>query len=233
MAEKKEQVIEELSVNNVKEMESKIVDAIKKNPDNKPTEEEIKEAEETFNSVANGFQLKSWDIGELEDAQEHIDYLNHFLENRAFWTKNVWMGMLRFKEELDDAEKFVKTNKGKSPLKLGYQALEFLYFILQSPGGLGIETAKSFEAENDKYVKIFDSVANILQGVRDELKEIQFLQDQVTALNQGFYLEREDGTIEAKEAREKKEAEEAEISIKEQDENKPVLEPEVVIGKVK
>lgn len=181
----------EVEINNVKELDSKLAEAIKNN-ENKPSEEEIKEAEEKFSEASRNFSVKSWDIGEPKDSQILVDYLNHFVDNRLFWTKNGWMGVIKMKEELNDAENFIKANP-KSPLKLGYQALEFIFYSLQNPGGVGHQTAKDFEEENDIYVAAFDAVGAKIVEAREELKNIQFLQDQYAAMAQGFYLEVEDG----------------------------------------
>jgi len=185
MAEKKAPA--ELEINNVKELDEKLAEAIENN-ENKPTEEETAAAQKEFEDAGAAFSVKSWDIGTAEDGQANIDYLNHFVANRIFWTKTGWMGVVKMQEELDDAATFIKTNP-KSPLKLGYQALEFIFYSLQNAGGVGYQSAKDFEQENEIYAKVFDSVgANIVEA-RKELKEIQFLQDRYAAMAQGFYLE--------------------------------------------
>jgi len=189
--EQKKEIVEEISINNVGKIEGKLKEAIEKNPENKPTEEEVTLAEKEFAEESENFNTSSYELGTKEDASELIDYTRHFIENRAMWSKNAWMGMIKFKQELDDADKFLKDNPDKAGFKMGYQAIEFLYFLLQNPGGIGYESAKSFENENTKFVKLFDATADMLQTLRDRLKKIQFLQDKVTAMKQGFYLELE------------------------------------------
>jgi hypothetical protein len=184
--EKKEKPAE-LEISNVKDLDEKLAESIKNNP-NKPSEEEIEEAKAKFEEASKEFSIKSWDIGEAEHAQAHIDYLNHFIANRLFWTKNGWMGVIKMKEELKDAEQFVKMNPG-AHLKLGYQALEFMFYSLQNPGGIGYQAAKDFEGENEIYAKIFDAIGQNIAKARQEIKDIQFLQDQYAAMVQGFYLE--------------------------------------------
>ena len=183
----KEQPAAELEINNVQELDAKLAEAIDKN-DNKPTDEEVEEAQKKFQEASEEFGTKSWDIGEPESATEFTQYLSHFLRERVFWTQNGWMGVIKMQEELDDAEKFIATNP-ESPLKLGYQALEFIFYSLQNPGGVGLESAKNFEGENELYAKVFDAVGSQIAEARKELKEIQFLQDQYAAMAQGFYLE--------------------------------------------
>jgi len=181
----------ELEINNVKELDAKLAEAIKNN-ENKPTEEEVAEAQKKFEESSRNFSVKSWDIGENEQAHEFLDYLQHYVRNRIFWTQNGWMGVVKITEELDDAEKFLKTNP-KSTLKLGYQAMEFMFYSLQNPGGVGLQTALDFEQENEIYAKVFDSIGKQVASARTELKDIQFFQDQYAAMAQGFYLEIEPG----------------------------------------
>ena len=111
----------ELEINNVKELDEKLSEAIENN-DNKPTEEEVAEAEKTFQEASRDFSTKSWDIGETEDAREHVDYLLHYVRNRLFWTQTGWMGVLKMQEELEDADKFINENK-KVHLKLGFPSV--------------------------------------------------------------------------------------------------------------
>jgi len=185
MAEKEKPA--ELEINNVKELDEKLAEAIQNNP-NKPSEEEVEEAKKEFEEASKDFSVKSWNIGEAEDAAEMLSYLQHFVRARLFWTKNGWMGVIKMQEELDDAEKFLSANP-KSQLKLGYQAIEFMFYSLQNPGGVGIQAALDFEQENAIYAKCFDAIGKQVLSARTELKNIQFLQDKYAAMVQGFYLE--------------------------------------------
>lgn len=180
----------ELEINNVKELDEKLAEALV-DSENKPSDEEVEEAKKEFEDSGRDFSVKSWDIGESEDAQRNVDYLIHYVANRLFWTKTGWMGVIKMQEELADAENFIKTNP-KSPLKLGYQALEFIFYSLQNAGGIGFQSAKDFEEENEIYAKVFDQIGGPIAEARKELKEIQFLQDKYAAMAQGFYLEVED-----------------------------------------
>jgi hypothetical protein len=177
----------ELEINNVKELDSKLAEAIK-NSANKPSEEEVEEAKTKFEEASKDFSVKSWNIGEASDAQLMLDYLHHFIRNRLFWTKNGWMGVIKIMEELEDAQNFLKANPNTA-LKMGYQAMEFMFYSLQNPGGIGYQPAKDFESENEIYAKCFDALGVQVASARTELKDIQFLQDQYAAMAQGFYLE--------------------------------------------
>ena len=176
-----------LEINNVQELDEKLAEAIETN-DNKPTDEEVEGAQKAFDEASVSFASKSWDIGETEDAQSNLDYINHFVMNRLFWTKTGWMGVLKMHEELEDAQKFLTANPTLN-LKLGYQALEFMFYSFQNPGGVGLQAAHDFEQENEIYAKVFDAMGPMIADARKELKDIQFLQDQYAAMAQGFYLE--------------------------------------------
>jgi hypothetical protein len=177
----------ELEITNVEELKSELEKAVKDNP-NKPTEEEIKLAGEEFEYASKIFPTKMWEIGEVKDARLFCDYLSHYVKNRLFWTKNGWMGVVKLEEELRAAEILLN---GKEPLKLGYQALEFVYFSLMNPGGVGLQSALDFETEGEQYIPLMEAVSITLEKARVELKTIQFLQDKYTAMQQGFYLELE------------------------------------------
>ena len=188
MSEKQiETTAPEIQINNVKELDQKLADAIVNNP-NKPTEEEVEAAKIAFEEASKEFGIKSWDIGKPEDGERNVQYLIHFINNRIFWTEKGWMGVIKMMEEAKDAEKFIKANPGL-PLKLGYQALEFMIYSLQKPGGYGYESAKALHDESQDYARVFDAIAEQVMNARGELKEIQILQDQYAAMQQGFYLE--------------------------------------------
>jgi hypothetical protein len=188
----------ELEINNVKELDAKLAEAIQNNV-NKPTEEEVEEAKIKFEEAAKDFSVKSWDIGTPEQAQKFADYLQHFVRNRLFWTKNGWMGVIKMNEELEDSQKFLSANPGTS-LKIGYQALEFIFYSLQNPGGVGVQAALDFEQENEIYASVFDAIGIQVSSARKELKDIQFFQDQYAAMAQGFYLEVEPEPVTESEA---------------------------------
>ena len=183
-----------LEINKVSNLKQDLKEAVE-NAKNKPTDEEIENAKIEFETTSNNFIVKSYDIGESKEALEFLNYIKHYIRNRLFWTKNGWMGVVKMMEEVEDSEKFINMNP-TSPLKLGYQALEFLFYSLQNPGGVGFQTAKSFESENDLFVRIFEAVSKMVTEARAELKHIQFLQDKYAAMQQGFYLELEDSVEE-------------------------------------
>jgi nitroreductase len=177
----------ELEINNVEELKEELEKAVKDNP-NKPTEEEIKAAAAEFEYASKIFPTKSWEIGEVKDARVFCDYLKHYVRNRLFWTKNGWMGVVKLDEEIQAAENLLN---GKEPFQLGYQALEFVYYSLMNPGGIGFQAAQDFESESENYLPLMEAVSVSLEKARTQLKEIQFLQDKYAAMQQGFYLELE------------------------------------------
>jgi len=188
--EKQNEKTVELEINNLKELDEKLKETLKNNP-NKPSEEEIEKAKKEFEEAYKNFFQKSWNIGDAKDAQEILEYIQHFVRNRIFWTKNGWMGVIKMMEELNDAEEFLKVNP-KENLKMGYQAMEFIFYSFQNAGGIGLQSALDFEKEKEIFAKCFDAIGKSLSLAREELKKIQILQDKYSAMSQGFYLEIED-----------------------------------------
>lgn len=182
----------ELEINNTQELNKKLNEIVKDPSLNKPSEKEVEEARNEFENAAKEWGESLYKIGEPKDALEIVEYLRHFLRNRFIWQKEAWMGVIKLTEELDAAEILFKGKKDKG-LELGYQALEFTYYVLTNPGGVGLQAALDFESENKQYLKILEEVAKQLDGSRKRLKEIEFLQQKWGAMAQGFYLEIEPG----------------------------------------
>jgi len=200
----------EIEINSINELEEQLAKTLQEEGVNKPTEEEVAQAGEDFERVSGEFPLKLWEIGNPEQAREFVAYLAHFVRNRLFWTKNGWMGVVKLQEELKTAELLLN---GKDPFKLGFQALNFTYYSLMNPGGVGLQSAEDFESEAEQYLPLMEAVSLTLDKANKELKEIQFLQDRWLAMQQGFYFEREqEGEIEP-ETEEVKESSEEDKNI--------------------
>ena len=180
----------EIELNSIEGAKEKLAELSEEQQLNKPTEEEINEATKDFNSKAAQFNGKRFKIGTKKNAEAIYDFLLEFLEKYVYWTKNGWMGVLKMHEELTKAKEDRKEN---DPFSIGYQGLEFLFYALSNPGGTGLESAKAIEKLADIYIETMELASVQLEAARKELEDIQFLQDKVTAMQQGFYLEREDG----------------------------------------
>lgn len=157
---------------------------------NKPSDEEIEHAAKKLSIAVEEFNQKTYGIGDPDKAKDIFKFFEEYINNFVFWTKNGWMGVIRLNEELIEQK---KNHKKGEPVKLGYQALEFVNYMLNNPGGQGLKTAKAIEQIAELYVYVMETVSKNLEIARKELKDIQFLQDSYTAMSQGFYLEREDG----------------------------------------
>ena len=179
----------EIDVKNIEEVKEKLNEISQDSSINKPTEEEVNEVTKEFNAKAAKFNGKTFKIGTAKKAEEIYNFVLIFLEKHVYWTKNGWMGVLKMHEELTET---LKNRKKSEPFKVGYQALEFLFYALSNPGGTGIETARAIEKVADIYIEVMELAGKELESAREELKEIQWLQDKVTAMQQGFYLEKED-----------------------------------------
>ena len=157
---------------------------------NKPTQEEIDAAAAEFQAAVEKFNSTEYEIGTAETAEDLFKFFEDYLNNFVFWTKNGWMGVIRLNDELAQQK---LDRKDDDPLKLSYQALEFVNFMLANPGGQGLNSAKAIETIAEMYIFVMEEVGGKLEAARATLKDIQFLQDKQNAMAQGFYLEREDG----------------------------------------
>jgi len=186
----------EIDLKSIEEAQQKLEELQTDSSLNKPTEEEINEATKDFNAQAAKFNGKRFPIGDAKKAEAIFAFVLEFLEKHVYWTKNGWMGVLKMHEELTETK---KNRKKEDSFAVGYQALEFLFYALSNPGGSGLESAKAIERLADIYIETLELAGKELEAARKELKDIQFLQDKVTAMQQGFYLEKEDGVAKEEE----------------------------------
>ena len=178
----------EIEITNKEELNKELSKIIKDPSINKPSEEEINIAKLEFENEAKSFSQKLWKIGSPNNVNEVYNYIVHFMDNRFIWHKDAWMGVIKLKEEIDAASIVCTKEKG---LEIGYQALEFIYYMLTNPGGKGLPDALNFESENEIYIKVLTYVSESLESARKTLKNIEFLQQRWGAMSQGFYLEEE------------------------------------------
>lgn len=156
----------------------------------KPSKKEIEVVKKEFENAKIKWETTLWEIGTIEKGQKYIDYLKQYINNRFLWTQNAWMGVIKLETELYATEIVFKKNASKPP-KIGYQALEFIFFAFQNSGGIGIQSAKDFEAENELYSEMFDFIGKSLEKARKKLENINFLKDKYAAFQQGYYYEKE------------------------------------------
>lgn len=166
------------------------IDQALKNP-NKPTDEEVAQFEKDYNEAAQVFNDKIYEVGTVDDAEDVYKFFIEYLENYAFWTKNGWMGILKLHDEV--TKKYEEFQKERIPFSLSYQALEFTFYMLSNPGGIGLKSAQAIELISEMYIFVMDKTSACLESARVQLKDIQFLYDKWIAAQQGFYLEKEDG----------------------------------------
>lgn len=155
-----------------------------------PSREEVDQYKQDFQEAYKAFSEKKWIISDPGNfpANDVGLYLIDFMNKFAFWSKTEWMGMIKMEEEIKAAMPLANDTTG---LQLGYLALEFCAYMMSNPGGTGLELAKEFEKQADKYSKIGIVIGTRMEEARKELKEIQFLQEKWAAGEQGFYYERE------------------------------------------
>jgi len=178
---------------------------------NKPTAEDIERIKLEFEDSAKEFSERLWKIAEPGEVQKTVDYLDDFVKNKAVWAKDAWMGLIKLNEVIEDIKTDIDYFK---ELKVTYQALEFITYILQNGiGGVGIQSALDFETVAEQHAAVLEKAAESVTAAREEIKEVQFKQDRWVAAEQGFFLERED-------LRKNIEEEEAEIAAMQAGENK-------------
>jgi len=170
-------------------LNKKIEDLKKDGNINKPSREECDAFKQDFEDMGNTFAITRWGVGSAKDGNKIIDYLRHYSRERHMWKSNEWMGIIKLQEELDTVEKAYELSAKKEPVNFPYQAIEFLFHMLQNPGGMGYQAALDFESENELYAEVFDAVGATLQDARAALKELDFAQQKWQAAEQGFYLE--------------------------------------------
>jgi len=153
----------------------------------KPTPEEIEEYKSDFQKAVKEFENWRWRIS--ESGKFGINdvglYLLEFINKYAFWSKTEWMGMIKMEDEIKKAMSMSDPSIG---ITLNYQALEFCAYMLANPGGTGVELAKEFEAQADKYAKIGTLIGSQIETARKKLEDLQYKQEKWAAAEQGFYL---------------------------------------------
>jgi len=154
----------------------------------KPTPEEVEKYKNDFQESLKDFENRRWRISEPGEfgINDVGLYLVDFIHKYAHWSKTEWMGIIKMEDEIQKAMKMSDPSVG---IALNYQALEFCAFMLANPGGTGLELAKEFEKQADKYAKLGMLIGAQVEEARKQLKELQFKQERYGAACQGFYLE--------------------------------------------
>lgn len=190
MAELEVTKVEEKEITSQEELEKVLADP----STNKPSDEEKIQFKEDFEKAVEEFNNKKWAISKDNDTFKTLNYLNDFIKNKAYWNNNVWMGLIKMNETI---EELYKTSMEGKALEVSYHPLEFLAYILQNGiSGVGVQSALDFEKVADKHIIIAEYVMDALTNAREMIKEVQYLQEKWIAAEQGFYLVREDGVAE-------------------------------------
>ena len=199
MAKKKEAVIEINRVNDLdptnhdkqKEINAQLAEIMKDPSINRPSQDEVTQFQAMYEEAAQAFGIARWSVGTPEDGRDILNFIRHFSRERHMWKENQWMGVVKMQEELNQVESAYDLGGKKAPINFGYQALEFLFHMLQNPGGIGYQSALDFESDHEIYAKVFDAVGESLNDSRNALKEVDFAQQKWAAAAQGFYLEKD------------------------------------------
>lgn len=175
------------------QIKKQLLDLAKDPSINKPSEDEVKEFAAEYEAASVAFESARWSIGIPEEGQMILDFVRHYSRERHMWKGNEWMGVVKMQEELDLVEKEFANKGGNEPIHVEYKAIEFIFHMLQNPGGIGYQAAVDFEAEIETYAKVFDVFGKTIAECRAALQDLDFLHQKWQASAQGFYLEKEDG----------------------------------------
>lgn len=173
----------------------------------KPSDEEVAAAKKEFEDAIEDFNNGIWQVGEEKDAQQITDYLVNFIHNKVFWYKDGWQGVLKFNEEIQK-RKDELNNGDRNALELTWQALEFIFHSMSNPGGIGLESARLMQEENETYTFVMEKVGESLQTARDTLNNIENLQQKWASMSQGFYWQEKDGPEPKKQEQSEEQSEE-------------------------
>lgn len=160
----------------------------------KPTPEEIEKAKEEFSKIYKEFNEKTFTIADKVDSLRVVKFLKEYNKDQVLWEKDAWKGVILFDEWCDDMIKHHQALKEqqKEDLLIGYQPLEYLYWILTNPHGVGLKSAKWFKTNIEFYISIFENVEGAVIDARNQLKFVERAQQKWAAYEQGFYIDFED-----------------------------------------
>ena len=187
------------NVDKQKEINAQLTEIMKDPSINRPEREEIDKFKFEYEELSQAFGIGRWEVGTAEQGDKIKGFIRHFLSERYMWKENQWMGIIQLDKELEQIEDAFNLGGKKAPINFGYQALEFVFHMLQNPGGIGLTSAKDFQEDNEIYSEVFDAVGNSLQEARSALKEVDFSQQRWAAAEQGFYLEKDSPVVEEEE----------------------------------
>jgi len=193
MKNKEETTAPELEINPNAGLEEAIAEAKSANDGMPvPTPEEVKLAEQDFHGAVKEWETVTFELSPSPKiGQNFIDYIRNFMDNKMMWTQNAWMGAIKLEEELIASEVVYNNGKKKIAPIIGYQALEFIIYILNNPGGTGLASAKEFEADAEQHVVVLQYLERQLESARKSLDHIKWLQEKWAAYEQGYFIEKE------------------------------------------
>lgn len=151
----------------------------------KPSPEEVAEVKLEFDNANALFATTKWEVGKREDAEKYIDFLLNYLNKFVYWSKNGWMGVIKFDEELRE----IKSKLVDDKFTLSYQAIEFGLYALSNPAGIGLDAAKEIKEKSELYIELFEIFSQLVDDTRKELKRIEQLQQKWAVYEQGYYYE--------------------------------------------
>lgn len=156
----------------------------------KPTQDDIDRFKGEFETQVEAFRNITFNIVEKEELNilDAAKFLLDYNANKVTWSKDLWQGIIKFNEFIKDQIKQIENN-GQKDIQFTYQPLEYIYFVLSNPSGIGLASALEFEENIGIFAEIYDQLENQVLTSRQMLQEIELAQQHWAAAEQGFFLE--------------------------------------------
>lgn len=159
----------------------------------KPTEEEIEEYTKEMEAGFEAYNNMS-DFVISEDAElskKLYDMAIKYNSELYTWKHDEWKGVIMFDETM-------KSQEGSERFTIDKNNLQWLYYIITNPSGVGIEKAREMKANEEVFVQLVERITEAMTEFKEIVEDLRFLQDRVAAAHQGFYL-RQDGIADCSE----------------------------------
>lgn len=152
------------------------------------TEDDIKELENRMDAMKEARSAMTYEIADAENGMRVAQFLRDWNANDFVWVKDMWRGVLRFDEFINEQISLMENADTALPLTFDFGALTYVYNAMMQPCGTGLEAAKKMEAMSDEYDAILNTVAMYIDEFQEENKLFQRLGQCLGARYQGYYM---------------------------------------------
>ena len=152
----------------------------------KVREEDIKELEDKLKDIQTNRSSMTYLIADKANAARVHDFLRNWNSHKFIWPKDMWRGVLKFDEYLDEWK--AKYEAEACDLVFDFAALSYSYNMLMNPSGIGIEDAKYMQSVSDEYDAILNVMGEYIDDFQAENERFKLLQECLSARYQGFMM---------------------------------------------